>query len=195
VIDWTTPVNARRLTLFRSLLALFQPGSLVDLGCGHGRFAQEAAIQGWKVTAVDARSDRWPDDMAITWVQADARTHDLSGYDLIVCLGLFYHLTVDDQLALLTRSTGRPIIIDTHFDTGDNDVPLSERVIVNGYEGRWYEEPDSFLSAWGNRRSFWPTSESFGRMLTEHWIHRAHCTPAGPPRPLLPYRGSLSFRS
>jgi SAM-dependent methyltransferase len=168
VIDWDAPVNARRLTLFRSLLALFQPGRLVDLGSGHGRFAQEAAIQGWNVTAVDARNERWPYDPAIQWVQADVRTYDLSSYDLISCLGLFYHLTLDDQLALLTRSAGRPIIIDTHLDSGEGDVALSERVVVAGYEGRWYDEPDSLLSAWRNERSFWPTTESFRRMLNEH---------------------------
>jgi hypothetical protein len=92
----------------------------------------------------------------------------LRGYALIVCLGLFYHLTLDDQLGLLTRSADRPIIIDTHLDTGESDVPLSERVVVNGYEGRWYDEPDSLLSAWGNERSFWPTPESFRGMLNEH---------------------------
>jgi hypothetical protein len=168
VIDWTTPVNARRLALFRSLLALCRPGCLVDLGSGHGRFAQEAVAQGWRVTAVDARTERWPDDPAITWLQADVRTYDLTGYDLIACLGLFYHLTLEDQLALLTRSANRPIIIDTHLDTGESDEPLSERVVVSGYEGRWYDEPGGLLAAWGNPRSFWPTTEAFRRMLSEH---------------------------
>src|SRR5215204_7009458 len=68
-IDWTTPVNARRLELFRTLLAAFQPGRLVDLGSGHGRFAQEAVIRGWDATAVDARTERRATDSTVTWIK------------------------------------------------------------------------------------------------------------------------------
>ncbi|WP_109471340.1 class I SAM-dependent methyltransferase [Ornithinimicrobium cavernae] len=158
----------KRRPIFINLLSLFPPGKLVDLGTGHGGFAVHAADLGWEVTAVDARSERWPKDDRVTWVKQDVREHDLSGYDLICCLGLFYHLTLPDQLDLLRRAAGRPMIIDTHLDHGSHKHPLSERVVEgDGYEGRYYREPGVLTSSWGNKHSFWPTLESFERMLLE----------------------------
>jgi 2-polyprenyl-3-methyl-5-hydroxy-6-metoxy-1,4-benzoquinol methylase len=93
---------------FEKLLELFRTGRMVDLGTGHGKFAILAADRGWDVTAVDARVDRWPDDSRIAWVQEDVRQHVLTPYDLVVCLGLFYHLTCEDQLGLLSRAAETP---------------------------------------------------------------------------------------
>jgi len=153
---------------FEQLLRLFPPGRLVDLGTGHGWFARKSADHGWRVTAVDARTERWPQDDRVSWVQQDVREHDLSPYDLILCLGLFYHLTVDDQLALLDRCSGTPVIIDTHLDHGRHAHPLSDRVTQgDGYEGRLYREPGRATSSWANSESFWPTLASFQRMLVE----------------------------
>lgn len=159
-----------RLELFGQLLQLFKPGRMVDLGTGHGRFARRAADLGWDVTGVDARTERWPlDDDRVTWVQADVREHDLGHYDLIACLGVFYHLTCEDQLSLLARAAGKPLIIDTHLDHGKHAHPLSAPVVQgDGYEGRLYAEPGQLTSSWGNPRSFWPTLASFHRMLSEH---------------------------
>jgi hypothetical protein len=167
--DWTKPENARRLTVFRKLLGMFPPGRLIDLGAGDGRFSTEAADQGWEVVAVDARNDRRPDDPRLTWLEQDVRSVDLAGFDLILILGLFYHLTPTDQLDLLERCAGRPLIIDTHLDTGRSRHPLSEhRVeVTRGFEGRFYPEPETPLASVGNRYSFWPTRASFRRMLRE----------------------------
>jgi hypothetical protein len=66
------------------------------------------------VVGVDARSTRFPEDPRVTWVEQDIRQHDLSGYEVILCLGLFYHLGLLDQLELLKRCAGTPLIIDTH---------------------------------------------------------------------------------
>lgn len=161
-------VNTARHQAFRQLLALFSPGHLVDLGTGHGRFACAAADLGWEVTAVDARIDRFPDDPRPRWVEADVRTVDLAGYDLVACLGLFYHLDLDDQLDLLARAAGRPMILDTHLDHGTHEHELSEqRTPREGYTGRFYREPYALTSAVGNRASFWPTLPTFHRMLHE----------------------------
>lgn len=164
------PVSARRLLVFDAMLGLFPPGRLIDLGAGHGIFSVRASRKGWQVTAVDARTTRFPDDPSVTWRHQDVRETDLSGYDLILCLGLFYHLTLRDQLDLLARCSGTPLIIDTHLDVGKSDHVLSERQQVDGYEGRFYSEgaADTPLSSWGNELSFWPTPESFARMLAEH---------------------------
>jgi hypothetical protein len=161
-------VKNARLQAFQQLLGLFDPGHLVDLGAGHGRFSLQAADLGWEVTAVDARTKRFPDDPRPRWVRADVRTVDLAHYDLIACLGLFYHLALDDQLDLLARAAGRPMIIDTHLDHGTHEHELSERREPRpGYVGRFYDEPRALTSAVGNRASFWPTLATFHRMLHE----------------------------
>lgn len=160
-------VSERRHRALHKLLSLFPVGSCVDLGTGHGSFARQAAKLGWAVTAVDARTERFPTDSRITWIHADVRAFGLTGYDVILCLGLFYHLALEDQLDLLKRASGRPLIIDTHVDHGVHKHGLSEVVTVQGYSGRLYKEPNRVTSSWGNTESFWPTLQSFHEMLAQ----------------------------
>lgn len=158
----------RRREIFRQLLGLFPTGSIVDLGTGHGGFAVTAADLGWTVTGVDARTVRWPDDDRVTWVQQDVREHDLTPYDVVLCLGLFYHLTLDDQLSLLRRANSKPLIIDTHVANDTVERRLSEQVTMpGGYVGRMYTEGRMPTASVKNRESFRPTLESFYRMLTD----------------------------
>jgi len=165
-----TPTKSdRRIEIFEQLLDLFPPGRLADLGAGHGIFSRLAAGRGWRVTAIDARTERWPDDPRVTWVHKDVREADISGQDLILCLGLFYHLTLPDQLDLLARCAGTPLVVDTHLGTGNSRHPLSEEVTLDGYAGRYYDENlSSPLASWVNEKSFWPTREAFDRMLAEN---------------------------
>jgi len=164
-------ISERRFEAFDAALGLFTTGRVVDLGAGHGLLSMRAADAGWQVTAVDARSVRFPTDERVTWVHEDMRSHDLSGYDLILCLGLFYHLTLADQLDLLTRAAGTPILIDTHVDVGIDypDDRLAGNVEQDGYRGRLYgEHLESPLASWVNEASFWPDLDSFYRMLADH---------------------------
>lgn len=159
----------RRRTLFADLLSPFPTGRLIDLGTGHGNFAVLAADLGWQVTAVDARMERWPQDDRVTWVHGDIREQKFEDFDVVACLGVFYHLTCADQEALLTACAGRPMIIDTHLDHGEHAHKLSERVSQgDGYEGRLYREPGALTSSWHNKHSFWPTLASFHTMLSRH---------------------------
>ena len=158
-----------RFKWFRQMLGTFPVGSMIDLGSGHGMFAQRAADQGWRVTALDARGDRYPEDSRIDWRVGDVRDADLGGFDVIACLGLFYHLTIDDQLDLLARASGTPIVLDTHV-ANEQPVPmrLSEPVTMHGYTGRLYTEPDQTTNSpasWGNAKSFWPRTRALHRML------------------------------
>lgn len=157
----------RRVEIFSRLLALFPPGRLVDLGAGHGKFSRVAAKAGWDVTAVDARTERNVPASGVTWVEADVRKVDLDGYDVVACLGLFYHLTAEDQIDLLARCEKAPLIIDTHLANGLSTHPLSNEVEQNGYTGRLYHEGTGLLSSWNNPQSFWPTPESFHNMLDQ----------------------------
>jgi SAM-dependent methyltransferase len=159
-----------RFRWFNQMLGLFPPGRLIDLGAGHGMFARAAADVGWTVTALDARGDRYPaDERRIDWQIGDVRDVDLSAFDVIACLGLFYHLTIDDQLDLLARAKGAPIILDTHV-ANDRPVPtkLSPPVELRGYVGRLYTEPDQAThspASWGNDQSFWPRTRDLYKML------------------------------
>lgn len=162
-----------RLELFDALLGLYPPGRLIDLGAGHGSFSVRATDRGWKATAVDARTKRFQDDPRVNWVNIDVRDADLSGYDLILCLGLLYHLTLEDQLDLLNRATGTPLIIDTHVANGTHSKHahrLSDLVTVGGYRGQLFRERDatSPRASWGNEESFWPTPRAFYRMLRKN---------------------------
>ena len=155
----------RRVEIFSRLLALFSPGRLVDLGAGHGKFSMDAAEAGWEVTAVDARTERNVPAAGVTWVECDVREFDVTGFDVVACLGLFYHLTLPDQIDLLARCRGMPMIIDTHIANGLSTHPLTEEVEQMGFTGRLYHEGTGLRSSWGNPQSFWPTPESFHRML------------------------------
>jgi 2-polyprenyl-3-methyl-5-hydroxy-6-metoxy-1,4-benzoquinol methylase len=42
------------------LISPLKPGKMLDLGSGRGNFSVAAARLGWEVTAVDARTVRWP---------------------------------------------------------------------------------------------------------------------------------------
>lgn len=161
----------RRTTLFDAVLRQLPRGRLVDLGAGHGIFSIRAADAGWDVTAVDARTTRFPEDDRITWVHQDVREVDLQGYDLVLCLGLFYHLTLEDQVALLRKASGTPLLLDTHVATPDPTHPLSPPVKVGGYRGRLYSEKGwerRSTASWGNTESFWPRRGELYRMLGDH---------------------------
>lgn len=157
--------NRRRIEVFDQVIGLLAPGRMLDLGTGHGAFAVRASDRGWQVTAVDARSERWPDDDRVEWVEADVRDVPVDGYDLVACLGLLYHLPLADQVDLLRRCHPTPLLLDTHVDHGVHDHDLSDPVEEGGYTGRYYREPGATTSAWGNEWSFWPTLESFRRMV------------------------------
>lgn len=138
-----------------------RPGRLLDVGAGHGAFAVLADELGWEVTAVDARSDRFPSVPSITWVEADLRDFEIRDYDLICLLGILYHLELDDQLALLRRCAGTPTILDTH---------TTERadISIDAYEGwLFHEERAEATASWENEQSFWPTRASLIAMLED----------------------------
>jgi SAM-dependent methyltransferase len=150
-----------RLEIFQSLVRPFVPGRLLDLGCGHGKFSVLARNLGWQVTGVDVRTERMPDEAGIEWVESDVRSYPTEGFDLITVLGLFYHLELGDQLALLERCQGTPTVIDTH-------VSLKPTHQEQGYDGHFFHEKlEAATASWGNEYSFWPTEESLLKMMRD----------------------------
>lgn len=172
------PTAARRIATYVDLLSRFRPGHLVDLGAGHGVFSKIAADLGWRVTAVDVRSARFPDDDRITWVTQDVRTFDrYADVDLVVNLGLWYHLTLADQRRLAARVAPRPMILDTHvarpelISYSDTIHPrVTPLVRRSGFQGRYFSEEGlqgNNTASWGNDTSFWPTVPSLERQMWE----------------------------
>lgn len=172
------PVGALRVALFIDLLGRFRRGRLVDLGAGHGIFSRVAADLGWEVTAVDARDERFPDDPRVAWVRSDIRAftdQDLDA-EVVACLGLWYHLTLDDQRALAACCAPRPLIIDTHLamPSADDHPAHRDRLTRihdrDGFAGRLYHERGMKTrptAAFGNEYSFWPTPATLERQLIE----------------------------
>jgi SAM-dependent methyltransferase len=166
--------------IFRALLTPLRPGRLLDLGAGKGNFSLTATELGWQVTAVDARTVRWPDADAesdpetaarirgIRWVQADVREFPIAQeeYDLICVLGLLHHLEVPDQIALLQRCAGTLLLLDTRIAPAIVDrVDDYEGMVVREH-GETRDERDAVpTAAWGNALSFRHTEESLLRLV------------------------------
>lgn len=176
-----------RLQLFEQSLRLFPKGSIIDLGAGHCAFSLRAHSLGWRTTALDARSTRVPQlppDLAFIHSDVEAPTWDPRAYDVIACLGLYYHLSQPMQHALLERIAGRPLILDTHFATTDGSGwftrsgELSDLTRLGKEIGAFYPEvphldeharkTESPLASFGNDTSFWPTLSSLQTTLREY---------------------------
>ncbi len=171
-----------RLRTFRCILEMLRPGIggglLVDLGAGPCLFAKLAAKEDFRVTAVDVRPP-WNIDGSplpleslegIEFVQADACKFDVSGFDIVSIVGLLYHLTLDEQIDLLTRCSGKTVIIDTEvFDDTAMSESARERIFppadAREYNGIDWLETDHVWSSKGNRYSFWHTVPSLLRMF------------------------------
>jgi SAM-dependent methyltransferase len=169
-------------SIFRALVSLLKPGRMLDLGTGKGNFALAAAQLGWAVTAVDARTVRWPNPDAqpdpnvsalirtINWVQADAREFSIEQdkFDLICILGLLHHLEVSDQVSLLKRCSAVPTLLDTRIAKAivDREGPY-EGLLVREH-GETPEEREAVPQAsWGNPLSFRHTEESLLRLVMD----------------------------
>lgn len=167
--------------IFRALLRPLKPGRLLDLGAGKGNFALSAAEMGWQVTAVDARTVRWPSAEAadsttadlirsIRWVQADVREFpiDRGEYDLICMLGLLHHLELADQTALLKRCGGTLLLLDTRIAPAIVDRDGAFEGMIVREHGETREERDQVpTAAWGNALSFRHTEESLLRLVRD----------------------------
>jgi len=171
-----------KFNIFRTLVAMLKPGKMLDLGSGKGNFSLSAAQLGWTVTAVDARTTRWPDadkeqdpaaaDLirSIRWVQADVREFPIEEgeYDLVCILGLLHHLEVSDQVSLLKRCSTMPTLLDTRISMGLVDIEGPYEGMLVRERGQTREERDALPQAsWGNPLSFQHTEESLLRLVLD----------------------------
>ena len=169
---------------------LGRKGTLIDLGAGHCAFSLMARAMGWQATALDVRTARVPDlpeEIRFLHGDIDSDAWTASDYDLIVCLGVYYHLDQDMQHRLLKKCRGKPLIIDTHF-ANPKGLPtryisaLSETYEKNGETGADYREARHLSdearktadarASFDNPTSWWQTKESLLDTLHDYgWPH------------------------
>jgi len=166
---------AKRVAIFRSILASLPRGPLVDLGAGTCVFSDAADELGFAVTSIDARTERVPlEQLRWPFLQQDIRDVDLAPYATVCVLGLLYHLTLPHQLALLKKCRGKVVIVDTHCaDSVDRSTTLRwlaglPLIHVDQYVGKLYREPPGVCSSFGNGESFWHTETSLRRLFADH---------------------------
>lgn len=142
----------------------------VDLGCGHCKFTDIASVFLKEVYSVDSRTIRVPKTLPknVTFIQDNAVSHCLDNYDVVICLGLLYHLTAKEQMHILKKALGKELIIDTHMSLKDAEV------VSEGYKGAIYKEAENINQMMKNPKassttleSFWFKESEFIRMLTD----------------------------
>lgn len=167
-----------RVATFRWILReVIKPpagAKIVDLGAGHCRFSQIASRMGYTPTAVDVRDQRLPENLGdIEFIKSDIRAYDPVGFDVILILGLLYHLTLEDQIGLLSRCpASSTVVIDTQVHIPElvvaaaNRDGFADRIVDDGpYSGVLYPESDNPMASWGNTHSLWHTEPSLFKLL------------------------------
>ena len=128
---------------------------IIDLGCGEGVYAIEAALRGAQVLAMDARTQRMErgaacaarHDLAnLRFVQDDVRRatrERLGTFDVVYLLGLLYHFDAPDVFSVLQHVydlCSGILVVDTLISlTAETHVEWRGQ----RYEGqRWREHAD-----------------------------------------------------
>ncbi|HEY9853003.1 MAG TPA: class I SAM-dependent methyltransferase [Leptolyngbyaceae cyanobacterium] len=162
---------------------------ILDLACLEGLYGIEMALQGAEVVGIEGRKANIEkarfvkevlclDNLAL--IQDDVRNLDREKYgcfDVVLCLGIFYHLDVPDVFTFLEKIADvcqKLLILDTHVSiTAEKCYLYKDRE----YWGSSYFEhnPESTVSErekllWAsldNVNSFWLTRPSLYNLLSE----------------------------
>ena len=124
-------------------------------------------------------SRRTPSGLPIAWFSRDDHDVDIASdgtFDVVLCLGILYHLDVPDVFTLIDQMAAmctRTLIVDTHITF---EPTRTESHQGYGYRGADYIEHDEDSSSreerqhalWAsldNPKSFWPTRSSLLTLL------------------------------
>jgi SAM-dependent methyltransferase len=136
----------------------FETLRILDLGCGEGVYAIEAALRGAEVLALDARTQRMALGAAcaarhglrgVRFVQEDVRrvtraTHGT--FDVVYLLGLLYHLDVPDLFSVLEHVSDactRMLMVDTLISPGGEEATTWRDRTYHGHRHREHADEDS----------------------------------------------------
>jgi hypothetical protein len=151
---------------------------VADLGAGPCIFSKIAADSGYRVIAFDGRDDRVPNDLGnVIFLKQDIRNFSSSGFDVVLILGLLYHLTLDDQIKLLAEcNQAKAVIVDTQVHIPDLVVSdasasrnsFSDTVVTKGpYSGVLFPEVNNPMASIGNQSSWWHTEDSMIKIFED----------------------------
>jgi len=151
-----------RVAQIRQLARGFLPCKIIDLGCGTGEIAWKLHQDGAQVLAVDWTAERVIEQAKPFFVQTDATILQPDEFDLIVCAGLLYHLSIDQQQQIAKNWKGKPVILDTHFSR-QPDVQMGD------FFGQ-YREP-----SWSTKTQspFVHTIPSLRKLFAGHYVIEA----------------------
>lgn len=149
--------------------------TLIDVGCGPCIFAKMAHNAGYDVTALDGRTERVPEDIEFDFIESNLNDFDYAGYQVVVLLGVLYHLTLEDQVKFLDSIPDDSIFIcDTQVHIPsfvqehswvDRHGALPSLVNYMGYEGINFQESNNPMASIKNTTSFWHTELSLSSLL------------------------------
>ncbi len=182
--------------------------SILDLACGQGLYALEAArrFPAARIHATDARSERMDlgrsrakeEGLHCTFEQIDVRDMSVASHgrwEVIYFLGILYHLDFPDAVAVLERigrMCGRLLIIDTHVSLRPRKTREWNGLTVRGHlfrEHRRGSSPEkkeaSVRASIDNDYSFWLTEQSIMEILGRIGFSSAYrcMLPAEPGKP------------
>ncbi|HIK29175.1 MAG: class I SAM-dependent methyltransferase [Oscillatoriaceae bacterium SKW80] len=156
----------------------FEKLRVLDLACLEGLYGIELALQGAKVVAIEARQANLEKARLakealsldnIEFIQDDVRNLSPEKYgrfDIVLCLGILYHLDVPDVFHFLEQIGNvckKIVIIDTHVS---KQPEICYNYKNKKYWGSNYQEvPNTVWSSLDNEKSFWLTRASLYNML------------------------------
>ena len=166
-----------RLDLFRAQFP--KAKRILELGSlegGHSfAFARSPGVE--HVVAIEGRRDNLEraqfiqgllGEPRVQFIHANLEEFDLASlgsFDVVVCLGLLYHLPAPWELVQRISRVAPALFLWSHYAE-----PQRAKTVKNGYRGWIYPEwgfafePLSGMSV----SSFWPTREEFLRMLADN---------------------------
>lgn len=150
---------------------------ILDLGCLEGAFAVALSRRGAHVTAVEGRAEHIAKVRYVKTalkldglepVQQDVREFpfDPDAYDVVLCLGLLYHLEAPDVVELarnVARATRHLAIVETQVGLSGPETASVDGLTMRGKA--YAEDTVQHAASIENQTSFWPTRASLLNLL------------------------------